>query len=64
MLDFENFKFLTVEKVKKVVVHQSAKFRQNCLNCGRDMVIFSIFNLRFSKFKIFKVRNGQEGRTA
>jgi len=35
MLNFKNFKFLMVEKVKKVVVHQYAKFRRNRLNCGR-----------------------------
>jgi len=42
MLDFKNFKFLTVEKVE---MHQSAKFRRNRFNCGRDMVIFRFFKM-------------------
>jgi len=36
-------KFLTVEKAKKVEVHQRAKFCRNRLNRGRDMVIFVFF---------------------
>jgi len=34
-----------VEKVKKVEVHQCAKFRRSRLNCGRDMVIFRFFKM-------------------
>ena len=37
MLDFKNFKFLTVEQVKKVELHQYAKFRLNRSNRGRYM---------------------------
>ena len=40
MFDFKNFKFLTVERVKKFEMHQYAKFRQNFVICGRGMVIF------------------------
>ena len=45
MLDFQNFKLLTIENVKKVEVHQCAKFRRIRLNCGRDMVIFRFFKM-------------------
>ena len=34
ILDFENFKFLTVGAVKRVEMHHRAKFRQNRPNCG------------------------------
>ena len=69
-LDFL-FKFLTVEMVQKVEVRHCAKFRQNHLNCGRDMVIFRFFkmaaaaildfqNLKFLTFgtvKMVELRN-------
>ena len=34
ILDFENFKFLTVGAVKRVELHHRANFRQNRPNCG------------------------------
>ena len=34
ILDFRNFKFLTVETVKRVELHPHAKFRQNRSNRG------------------------------
>ena len=34
ILDFENFKFLTVGAVKRVELHHCAKFGQNRLNRG------------------------------
>jgi len=34
-LDFQNLKFLTVEKVTKVELHQRAKFRRNHFNLNR-----------------------------
>ena len=43
ILDFRNFKFLTVGAVKRVEMLQHAKFCQNRLNRGRDMAFFSIF---------------------
>ena len=43
ILDFRNFKFLTVGAVKSVKMLQHAKFRQNWLNCGRYMAIFRFF---------------------
>jgi len=37
ILDFGNFKFLTVRRVQ---LHHRAKFRENRLNRGRDMAFF------------------------
>jgi len=37
VLDFKNFKFLTVGTVKKVELHQCAKCRRNRSKRGRDM---------------------------
>ena len=46
ILDFWNFKFLTVETVKRVELHLHARFRQNRLNGGRDiMAIFKFFKM-------------------
>ena len=45
ILDFENFKFLTVRAVKRVELHQIAKFRQNRPKCGLDMAIFRFFKM-------------------
>ena len=45
ILDFRNFNFLTVGTVKRVELHQHAKFRQNRLNRGRDMAIFRFFKM-------------------
>ena len=43
ILDFWNFKFLTVGTVKRVELHHLAKCRQNRSNRGRDMAIFRFF---------------------
>ena len=45
ILDFQNFKFLTAGTVKGVELHQRAKFRENHLNHGRNMVIFPFFEM-------------------
>ena len=45
ILDFENFKFLTVVAVKRVELHHRAKFRPNRPNCGCDMAIFRFFKM-------------------
>ena len=50
ILDFWNFKFLTVGTVKSVELH--AKFRQNRSNRGRHITIF-----RFSKMAAVAVRH-------
>ena len=43
ILDFQNFKFLTVGTVKRVELHPLAKFRQNRANRGWDITIFRFF---------------------
>ena len=66
ILDFRNFKFLTVEAVKRVEMLQRAKFCQNRLKRGRDMAIFRFFKiaaaaiLDFEKFQIFNRRTRHE----
>ena len=45
ILDFENFKFLTVGAVKRFELHHCAKFRQNRRNCGSDRAIFRFFKM-------------------
>ena len=45
ILDFENFKFLTVGTVNKVKLHQCAKFHRNRSNCGRDMLHIALLLL-------------------
>jgi len=44
ILDFSNFKFLTVGQLKRVEMRRRVKFGQNRSKRGRDMAIF-----RFSK---------------
>ena len=62
ILDFRNFKFLTVGRVKRVELHQHAKFRQNWSNRGSDMAIFRFLKmaaaamLDFRNFKFLTVR--------
>jgi len=43
ILDFRNFKFLTVGAVKRVKLHNCAKFRKNRSNRAQDMAIFRYF---------------------
>ena len=46
ILDFENFKFLTVGAVKMFEMFHHAKFGQNRLNRGRgDMAIFKFLKM-------------------
>ena len=45
ILDYCNFKFLTVGTLKSAKLHQRAKFRRNRSNRGRDMVIFRFFKM-------------------
>jgi len=55
MLDFKNFKFLTVQKVKKVEMHKyCAKFRRNRLNCSRDILIFRFFKMAAAAIMDFR----------
>ena len=46
ILDFGNFKFLTIGTVERVKLHHHAKFRRNRSNRGWDMAI-----LRFSRWR-------------
>ena len=63
ILDFRNFKLLTVGMVKRVELQQHARFCQNRLNCGRDMAIFRFFKMAapswifedFWNFKFFTI---------
>ena len=43
ILDFQNFKLLTVIRLKRVEMRGRAKFGQNRSKCGGDMTDFSIF---------------------
>ena len=43
ILDFRNFKFLTVWTVKRVELHRHAKFRWNRSNRNRDISWFFDF---------------------
>jgi len=45
ILDFQNFKFLKVERLKRVQVRCRAKFSRNRSNRGRDMAIFLLFKM-------------------
>ena len=45
ILEFWNFKFLTLRTVKRVERHQYDKFRQNRSNGGRGMAIFKFFKM-------------------
>jgi len=45
MLDLQNFKFLTVGKVKRFEMRHLAKFRQNRSIRGRDMAIYRFFKM-------------------
>jgi len=47
-LDFKNLKFLVAGKIKRVVLHHRAKFRQNWSNRGQDRAIFQFFQMAAS----------------
>ena len=66
ILDLWNFKFLTVGAVKRVELHDRAKFRQNRPNCGWDMEFFGFQDghLGCLIFRIFNGRDGQDVRNA
>ena len=70
ILDFRNFKFLTVGTLKRVELRHRAKFRWNRPKRGRDIAIFQYFKmaaaaiLDFENFKFLTVGVGLEGRTA
>ena len=45
ILDFSNFKFLTVGTVKRVKLCKHAKFRGDKSNRRQDMAIFRLFKM-------------------
>jgi len=45
ILDFRNFKFLTVVIVKRVELRHRAKFRRNGSNLDQDMATFTFFKM-------------------
>ena len=62
ILDFSNFKFLTVGRLKRAELRRRAKFGRNPSNRGRNMAIFRFFFkmaaaaiLDFSNFKFLTV---------
>ena len=70
ILDFQNFKLLTVRRLNSVEVRRRAKFGQNWSNRGGDMAIFRFLKmaaaaiLDFFKFQTFNDRTAQDGRSA
>ena len=55
ILDFLNFKFLTVGRLKRAELRRLAKFGRNPSNRGRNMAIFRFFKMaadlrRYTKF--------------
>jgi len=66
ILDFSNFKFLTVGRLKRVELCRPDKFGRNRSKHSRDMVIFSIFqsgghrHLGFFKYHIFNSRTAED----
>ena len=54
MLDFSNFKFLTVEQLKRAELRRHAKFGRNRSNRGRGMVIFRFFKMAAAAISDFQ----------
>jgi len=60
-LRFLKFEYLTVEAIKRAILHQRTKFRKNRSNRCGDIAIFVIFKmaataiLDFQKFEILTV---------
>jgi len=66
ILDFSNFKFLTVARLKRAELRRRAKLGGNPSKRGRDMAIFQDGGRRhrgFFKFQMFNGRTAEEGRT-
>jgi len=57
ILDFWNFKFLTVGTLKGVELHHRAKFHQNRSNSGRHMAIFRFFKTAAAATLDFEISN-------
>ena len=69
ILDFKNFKFLTLGAVMRVELRHHTKFSWNRPKRGRNIAIYRFFKmaaaaiLDFKIWKNFNGRNGQDGRT-
>ena len=57
ILDFKNFKFVTVGTVKRVEVLHRAKFCQNRPNRGWNMAISQIFKMAAAAILVFEISN-------
>jgi len=64
ILNFRNFKFLTVGAVERAVLRHCAKFRKHRSNCGQDMAIFRFFKMAADAILDFKNFKIEEGRTS
>ena len=63
ILDFSNFKLLTVGQLKRIEMRRRAKFGQNRSKRGGDIAIFQDGGRRhlgFFKFQIFNGRAAQK----
>ena len=45
ILDFQNLKLLTVNRLERAELRRRTKFGRNRSNCGRDMAIFRFFKM-------------------
>ena len=54
ILDFKNFKILTVAAVKRVELRHHAKFRWNRPKRGRDIAIYQFFKMAAAAILDFK----------
>jgi len=54
ILDFENFRSLTVETVKSAALRHCAKFCRNRSKRGRDIAIFKFFKITAAVILDFK----------
>jgi len=54
ILDFRNFKSLTVRTLKRVELRHYAKFRRNWPKRGRDIAIYRFFKMAAAAILYFK----------
>ena len=57
MLDFSNFNFLTVGRLKREELRRRAKFCPNWSNRGRDTAIFRFFKMAAAAMLDFQISN-------
>ena len=56
ILDYQNFKLLTVRRLKRVELRRHAKFDRNRSKCGGDMTIFRFFKMAVGRLKRVEMR--------